>query len=194
MVATLPAAPDAIELERLTDLLPALSIQEAVFLLAHLARDPAFLDAHVYPLLEGARSAEDWYVARSYEALNGSCSLQVFVWPAGTGIKIHDHTAWGPTAVSSCEMHLGRTEASKPMSRGSAAYKRRYSSVIVAYLCSNRGATRVNLLKYQEQRFSRNTCFCSDFASSGKVQQSVAPPLHGGGQGFDSPRLHYSTL
>ena len=25
----------------------------------------------------------------------GSCSLEVFVWPPGTGTQIHDHTSWG---------------------------------------------------------------------------------------------------
>ncbi len=96
MVTTLPTAPDTIELERLTDLAPARSLREAVLLLAQLARDPAFLDAHVFPLLEGAgRAEEDWYVVRSYEAPNDSCSLEVFVWPPETGTQIHDHTCWG---------------------------------------------------------------------------------------------------
>jgi hypothetical protein len=57
-------------------------------------------------------------------------------------------------------------------------------------MCSNRVATRVNDLKAWEKRHRGNTRFCSDFANSGKAQQSVAPPLHGGGQGFESPRLH----
>src|SRR3712207_1537851 len=95
MVITLPAPPDAIELERFTDLAPGLSLREAGLLLAGLARNSSFLDAHVYPLLEVARSAEDWYVARSYEAREGYCSLQIFVWPPGTATRIHDHTCWG---------------------------------------------------------------------------------------------------
>src|SRR5829696_5055698 len=33
-------------------------------------------------------------------------------------------------------------------------------------------------------------CVCSYFASSGKLWESMVPPLHGEGQGFDSPRLH----
>ena len=33
--------------------------------------------------------------------------------------------------------------------------------------------------------------FCSDFARFRKLQQSIVPLLHGGGQGFDSPRLHF---
>jgi hypothetical protein len=57
-------------------------------------------------------------------------------------------------------------------------------------VCSNRAATRVNDLKARERRREVNTGFCSGFANSRKLQQSVAPPLHGGGQGFESPRLH----
>ncbi|MDQ4129313.1 MAG: cysteine dioxygenase family protein, partial [Actinomycetota bacterium] len=66
-----------------------------VLLLVRLARDPAFLGAHVYPLLEEARKAEDWHVAQSREAPDGSYSLQVFVWPPGTATQIHDHSSWG---------------------------------------------------------------------------------------------------
>lgn len=95
MIITLPAPPDAIDLEGLIGPAPPLSLREAALLLTNLARDSAFLDVHIYPLLEGARGAEDWYVARSYEARDGSCSLQVFVWPRETGTQIHDHTCWG---------------------------------------------------------------------------------------------------
>lgn len=47
------------------------------------------------PLLQEARTVEDWYVARTFDGQDGSCSLQVFVWPAGTRTQIHDHTSWG---------------------------------------------------------------------------------------------------
>ncbi len=57
-------------------------------------------------------------------------------------------------------------------------------------MCSNRAATRVNLLKHQEKQYTRNTLVCSYFAIAGKAQQTIAPPLHGGGQGFESLRLH----
>src|SRR3712207_6161280 len=95
MVVALPPAPQKIEPERLVDLPPAPTLRQAAPLLARLARDPAFLDAHVYPLLEGARRAEDWHVAQSHEAPDGSYSLQVFVWPSGTATRIHDHASWG---------------------------------------------------------------------------------------------------
>jgi hypothetical protein len=81
IIIPLPPAQEKIEPERLAKFPPASTLREAVLLLARLARDPAFLDARVYPLLEGARRAEDWYLARSYEARDGSCSLQVFGWP-----------------------------------------------------------------------------------------------------------------
>jgi predicted metal-dependent enzyme (double-stranded beta helix superfamily) len=83
------------QLETLAELLPELSVREAVPLLVGLASNPAFLDAHVLPLLQEAREAEDWYVAHSCEGQNGSYSLQVFVWPPGTRTQIHDHTSWG---------------------------------------------------------------------------------------------------
>ncbi|MDQ3638979.1 MAG: cysteine dioxygenase family protein [Actinomycetota bacterium] len=95
MVATLSPAPQKIEPRTLADLPPAPTLRDAVFLLARLTRHPAFLDAHVYPLLEGASSAEDWHVAQSHEARDGSYSLQVFVWPPGTATQIHDHASWG---------------------------------------------------------------------------------------------------
>jgi hypothetical protein len=101
MITTLPTAPDTIDLERPTDLAPALTLRQAVRLLAHLARDPAFLDVYVFPLLEGVRSADDWYVARIYDVSNDYCSLQVFVWPPGTATQIHDHTCWGAYCCAS---------------------------------------------------------------------------------------------
>jgi predicted metal-dependent enzyme (double-stranded beta helix superfamily) len=95
MAIILPAAPAISELERLSDLAPELALQRAAPLLTRLARDPAFLDAHVLPLLGEARRAEDWYVAHRCDGQGGSYSLQVFVWPPGTRTKIHDHTSWG---------------------------------------------------------------------------------------------------
>ena len=68
------------------------TIQEAVPFLDHLAREPAFA-AWLLPLLE--RESEGWYVAHPGDALDGSYSLQVFVWPPGTRTRIHDHSSWG---------------------------------------------------------------------------------------------------
>lgn len=69
-----------------------LTIQEAVSFLDRLAREPAFV-AWLLPLLE--RESEGWYVAHRGDALDGSYSLQVFVWPPGSRTRIHDHTSWG---------------------------------------------------------------------------------------------------
>ena len=74
---------------------PALTLRDAIPVLSRLVRDPDFLDSHVMPLMEGAGKAEDWYVAHRHDGLARSCSLQIFVWPPGTGTQIHDHSSWG---------------------------------------------------------------------------------------------------
>lgn len=33
-------------------------------------------------------------MAHRHDAENGSFSLQVFVWPPGTGTRVHDHSSW----------------------------------------------------------------------------------------------------
>ncbi len=70
--------------EKLSNLLPEPSLQEAVAVLTRLVKDRTFLDAHILPLLEEARQAENWYVAHTYEGQDNSYSLQAFVWPPGT--------------------------------------------------------------------------------------------------------------
>lgn len=94
MATTLPG-PHTSELGRLSDLTPELALPQAAALIARLAREPAFLNAHVLPLLEEMREAEDWYVAYRHDGQDGSYSLQIFVWPPGSRTKIHDHTSWG---------------------------------------------------------------------------------------------------
>jgi len=94
MAITLPAL-NTEKLEKLSNLPTELALQRAVPFLTRLARDPAFLDACILPLLQEASTAEEWYVARTFDAQDGSYSLQVFVWPAGTRTQIHDHTSWG---------------------------------------------------------------------------------------------------
>ena len=74
---------------------PEKSLQDGVVFLIRLVSDPEFMDSRVLPLLEQAERARDWYVAYRYDAPDGSCSLQIFVWPAGTETKIHDHSSWG---------------------------------------------------------------------------------------------------
>ena len=95
MTTTTLPAPDTSKLEKLSTLPTEVALQEAVPFLAHLVKDPTFLDAHVLPLLQEARRVEEWYVAHRYDAQDGSYSLQVFVWPPRTRTQIHDHTSWG---------------------------------------------------------------------------------------------------
>ncbi len=94
MTTTLPA-PDTTKLEKLSDLPTELALQKAAPFLAHLVRDPAFLNVYILPLLKEARGAEDWYVADRYDGQDSSYSLQIFVWPPKTRTQIHDHTSWG---------------------------------------------------------------------------------------------------
>lgn len=87
-------------LERRTDGIetlfdPPLSLQEAVPLLERLVRESGFLTSWILPSLEQGYLAGNWHVARRYDAPDGSYSLQVFVWPPGTGTRIHDHSSWG---------------------------------------------------------------------------------------------------
>ena len=74
---------------------PEMALRKAVPVLSRLVRDPDFLDSHVLPLLELAGRAKNWYVAYRQDDPNHSYSLQVFVWPPGTGTRIHDHSSWG---------------------------------------------------------------------------------------------------
>lgn len=72
-----------------------LTQEGAVSFLDRLAREPAVLN-EILPLVEEA--SEGWYVAHRRDAPDGSYSLQVFVWPPGTGTRIHDHSSWGAYA------------------------------------------------------------------------------------------------
>jgi predicted metal-dependent enzyme (double-stranded beta helix superfamily) len=92
---TLPAV-DTNNLQKLSELPTELALQQAAPFLAHLVKDPTFLEAEICPLLEAARSTEGgWYVAKRYEGEDHSYSLQIFVWPPSSKTKIHDHSSWG---------------------------------------------------------------------------------------------------
>jgi predicted metal-dependent enzyme (double-stranded beta helix superfamily) len=82
-------------LEKLSELPPELALQPAAPSLARLVGDPEFREIEIPTFLREAQGAREWYVARCYDAPDGSYSLQVFVWPAGTGTRIHDHSSWG---------------------------------------------------------------------------------------------------
>jgi predicted metal-dependent enzyme (double-stranded beta helix superfamily) len=86
---------DTNELQKISELPTELALQEAAPFLASLVRAPAFLESQILPLTRAARGREDWYVARRWDGEDGSYSLQVFVWPAGSRTKIHDHSSWG---------------------------------------------------------------------------------------------------
>ena len=93
---TTSLALDTNELQKLCEPPTELALQQAAPFLAHLVKDPTFLEAEILPLLEVARGTEEnWYVAHSYDSKDHSFSLQVFVWPPSTETKIHDHSSWG---------------------------------------------------------------------------------------------------
>jgi predicted metal-dependent enzyme (double-stranded beta helix superfamily) len=93
---TTSVALDTNHLQKLSELPTELALQRAAPFLAHLVKDPLFLEAEILPLLKEPRGAEEyWYVARSYKSRDHSYSLQVFVWPPGSTTKIHDHSSWG---------------------------------------------------------------------------------------------------
>ena len=83
------------ELRKLSELPTELALQRAAAFLAGLVKDPDFVGPQILPLLEEEGESEDWYVARRHDGEDGSYSLKIFVWPAGTGTKIHDHSSWG---------------------------------------------------------------------------------------------------
>ena len=93
-------APDAVELQDLSTQPTLQALPRAAAFLADLVRDRSFLRSHVLPVLEEAQDAERWYVARRWDGQDGSFSLQLFVWPAGTRTMIHDHSSWGAYACA----------------------------------------------------------------------------------------------
>jgi predicted metal-dependent enzyme (double-stranded beta helix superfamily) len=92
---TTTLTPDTNELRKISELPTESALRRAAAFLAHLVKDPAFVGSQVLPLIEEARDSEDWHVARRHDAEDGAFSLQVFVWPPGTGTRIHDHSSWG---------------------------------------------------------------------------------------------------
>jgi predicted metal-dependent enzyme (double-stranded beta helix superfamily) len=92
---TTSLALDTNELQKLSELPTELALQRAAPILAHLVKDPAFVEFEILPLLQEAKGREDWHVARRCDGEDYSFSLQVFVWPPSTETKIHDHSSWG---------------------------------------------------------------------------------------------------
>ncbi len=83
------------ELEELTALASEFALRRAVPLLTRLANDRTFVDGYVFPLLEEAEEADEWFVARRCMGEEDSFSLEIFIWPPGTRTQIHDHSSWG---------------------------------------------------------------------------------------------------
>ena len=97
---TTKLTPDTKEL-RDTVMLPTESaLPRAARFLADLVKDEGFVRGEILPLLHTAQNAQDWYVARQYDGEDDSYVLKVFVWPAGTGTMIHDHSSWGAYACA----------------------------------------------------------------------------------------------
>ena len=100
-MTTISPTYDTDELWKLSELPTQPALSRAAALLDHLVRDPAFVGSWVLPVLEqDAEAKPDWYVARRFDAEDGSFSLRLFVWPPGTGTKVHDHAAWGAYACA----------------------------------------------------------------------------------------------
>jgi predicted metal-dependent enzyme (double-stranded beta helix superfamily) len=81
------------ELREISDLPTEVALRRAVPFVQDLAEDPALLEIEIPSLLEESQRAENWYVASRHE--NDCYSLQILVWPAGTGTRVHDHSSWG---------------------------------------------------------------------------------------------------
>jgi predicted metal-dependent enzyme (double-stranded beta helix superfamily) len=92
---TTSLTPETNQLRKIFGLPTELALPKAATFLSYLVKDPDFVGSRILPFLEEARYAEDWYVAYRQDSEDGLYSLQVFVWPPGTGTKIHDHSSWG---------------------------------------------------------------------------------------------------
>lgn len=88
-------APHTDELQKISELPAEQALRQAAAFLAGMVKDPGFLTTEILPALEEGRYREDWYVSSQLDGEDGSYSLKVFLWPAGTGTKVHDHSSWG---------------------------------------------------------------------------------------------------
>jgi hypothetical protein len=61
-------------------------------------------------------------------------------------------------------------------------------------LCSNRAAAHTNNDERTRWVIRRNYPISGDSRTPANNDESLKPPLHGGGQGFESPRLHSRNI
>ena len=87
--------PDTNKLREIAMLPTESALPRAARFLADLVKDASFVEARILPLVLEAKDGQNWYVARQYDGEDGSYTLKIFVWPAGTGTTIHDHSSWG---------------------------------------------------------------------------------------------------
>src|SRR5215212_6326430 len=92
---TTTLTPDTNQLREIALLPTESALPRAARFLSDLVKDRGFLQGEILPLLQKARKAQDWYVSHHYDGGDDSYSLKIFVWPSGTGTKIHDHSSWG---------------------------------------------------------------------------------------------------
>src|SRR5829696_10558630 len=69
----------------------------------------------------------------------------------------------------------------------------RCESCRARFMCSNRAATWVNILKTWEERKHENMYICRNFANIGNILQSVMLLLQGGGRWFEPSIAHLET-
>lgn len=75
--------------------LPELGIEDAPAFLAHLTRDPVFVEMQLLPLLTLRIRGPEPQIVATFGSREASTCMHIFVWPVGATTPIHDHTSWG---------------------------------------------------------------------------------------------------
>lgn len=91
-MTTLSTMLESSVLDDLARLPASLAVLEIGPFLNRLARN---IQTSELELLAPAGRPNEPFVARKCEGLDGSYSLQLFVWPAHSRTQIHDHSCWG---------------------------------------------------------------------------------------------------
>src|ERR671921_1023247 len=98
------------------------------------------------------------------------------------GVDVAGEEQGGTRVPQVVEARLGRSARSPNLGCGELRAE--------CFACSNRAATRVNLLKRREMRQRRNTTICRYFAISRHLQQPIVLPSHGRGRWFEPSIAH----